>query len=559
VYVKAQVPPSLGSNVFSNVPTTIAMHVPCGRAPTYQGTGTSNWGRFTNIIEDIVSLISVQSSNNIMGSVSATQAGSCTNNTATIGAIPNTGYCFVQWNDGDKNNPRTIAVTQDTTFTAIFDVIIHYHVTVVANSAVMGSVTGGGDYRKDSVVVIEALPNAAYRFLKWNDGNTQNPRVITVTKDTTFTATFELIIYHVTVTANNSAMGIITGAGDYLKDSTAIIGAIPNIGYRFVQWDDGNIQNPRTVTITGDTMFTAIFGLIMHHLTVTGNNSAMGIVTGTGDYPNNTTVVIGALANAHCRFVQWNDGNNQNPRTLTITSDTAFTAIFGVAVQGIFNVSAFAGNTTMGTVTGSGDFTANASVTIRAMPNTGYRFMQWNDGNTNNPRTITVTQDTVFTAVFNVEGMFHVSVLSNNSNMGTVTGSGDYAKDNIAIIVATPNMGYRFVSWNDGNIENPRSFILTQDTSFTAVFEASTGIKSMDTEASAIKVYPNPTKDNLNIVLPENIDQAVFTLYDMQSKVLIQQQISAQDVVSVSHLAAGIYIYNVRTEKGNYTGKVIRK
>ena len=39
-------------------------------------------------------------------------------------------------------------------------------------------------------------------------------------------------------------------------------------------------------------------------------------------------------------------------------------------------------------------------VTFTAMPNRGYRFMQWADGSTNNPRTVELTQDTTMEAIF---------------------------------------------------------------------------------------------------------------------------------------------------------------
>ncbi len=42
-------------------------------------------------------------------------------------------------------------------------------------------------------------------------------------------------------------------------------------------------------------------------------------------------------------------------------------------------------------------------VTLAATPNYGYHFTQWNDGNTYNPRTITLTQDTSFSAEFAID------------------------------------------------------------------------------------------------------------------------------------------------------------
>jgi hypothetical protein len=42
-------------------------------------------------------------------------------------------------------------------------------------------------------------------------------------------------------------------------DSTVVITATANYGYHFTQWNDGNTQNPRTITLTQDTTFTALF------------------------------------------------------------------------------------------------------------------------------------------------------------------------------------------------------------------------------------------------------------------------------------------------------------
>ena len=40
---------------------------------------------------------------------------------ATLTASPYIGFKFVDWDDGDTNNPRRLIVTSDTTLTAIFD------------------------------------------------------------------------------------------------------------------------------------------------------------------------------------------------------------------------------------------------------------------------------------------------------------------------------------------------------------------------------------------------------------------------------------------------------
>lgn len=55
---------------------------------------------------------------------------------------------------------------------------------------------------------------------------------------------------------------------------------------------------------------------------------------------------------------------------------------------------------TMGTVTGAGEYENGTTCTITATANEGYRFVNWNDGVTSNPRTITVTGDAQYTANF---------------------------------------------------------------------------------------------------------------------------------------------------------------
>jgi PKD repeat protein len=442
------------------------------------------------------------------------------------------------------------------------------HVDVFSNNSVMGIVTGSGNYPKNAIITLTAMPNTGYQFVRWHDGNTQNPRTVTVTQNTSFTAIFDTAKHNVTVTANNSAMGTVTGLGVYTVNTVALIEATPNVNYRFIQWNDGDVSNPRTITVTQDTTFTAIFGAQgLLNVYVSLNNTIMGTVTGSGDYVNNTSVTISATPNVNYRFIQWNDGNTTNPRTITLTQDTIFTAIFDIIR---YELSLSINDTSRGIVSGNGTYAINSIATITAVPKAGYRFVGWSDNNKDSVRTITVTHDTVFVALFGKDNMYYVYAAPNNPIMGNVIGSNDYQKSNgqkspvfkreyaaksLASIEALPNPNHRFVQWNDGNTDNPREFTVTRDSIFMAIFESTTSI--IDLETSNISVYPNPTRDYIHIVLPDNVYRAVFTLYDMQSKMLLQQEISSQDVVSVSHLAKGIYIYNVITDKQNYTGKLI--
>lgn len=65
--------------------------------------------------------------------------------------------------------------------------------------------------------------------------------------------------YTITVTVNDASMGTATGGGTYDEKTTATLTATANNNFRFVKWDDGNTDNPRTVTVTGDATYMAVF------------------------------------------------------------------------------------------------------------------------------------------------------------------------------------------------------------------------------------------------------------------------------------------------------------
>jgi len=65
---------------------------------------------------------------------------------------------------------------------------------------------------------------------------------------------------------------------------------------------------------------------------------------------------------------------------------------------------------------------------------------------------------------------YNVTVHTNDSTMGTVTGSGYYTSGSTATLTATANPGHHFVSWSNGSTLPTISFMVTCDTSLTANF-----------------------------------------------------------------------------------------
>ncbi len=81
-------------------------------------------------------------------------------------------------------------------------------------------------------------------------------------------------------------------------------------------------------------------------LTIKPNNSDYGTVTGSGLYEVGTEVTITATPNYYTEFVQWSDGNTENPRTVTITSDVTYIAEFAISYTSNFTPAAFSVSST---------------------------------------------------------------------------------------------------------------------------------------------------------------------------------------------------------------------
>ncbi|MCR5821739.1 MAG: hypothetical protein K6F85_02305, partial [Bacteroidales bacterium] len=274
-----------------------------------------------------------------------------------------------------------------------------YTATFATDNSVMGSVsTVGGSYEYLTTLTVTATPNYGYHFTQWNDGETENPRSLTLTQDTSLTAVFAANIYHVTLASNDSAMGDVEGDGDYSYLCQVTISANAAPHRHFVQWSDGNTTNPRMLTLTCDTSFTAIFETDQQYqITVTANDTTRGSVLGSGMYYMGETISITASANEHYYFAQWSDGMTSNPRVVTVTGNMTFTAVFEPVM---YTLTVAANDYSMGQVAGGGSYAYGAEVTIEARAFGGYRFLGWNDGVHDEQRIVTVTADASYTAMF---------------------------------------------------------------------------------------------------------------------------------------------------------------
>lgn len=187
-------------------------------------------------------------------------------------------------------------------------------------------------------------------------------------------------------------------------------------------------------------------------------------------------------------FDGWYDGaGNKWTSGRLATSDVTFTARYSEAKRTYTITATYGtGGTTKGTGLNSittagypyGNIEYGSTVILEAIPDTGYFFRDWNDLNTDNPRTITVTENKTYTAFFEKGCKI---TLSYPEEAGSVIGTTDgaYHKNGSTLILeAVANPGYNFYRWEvkvgDGTTtykkNNPLSLDITEDTTIRAVY-----------------------------------------------------------------------------------------
>ena len=133
----ASIPPSIGNNSFQNISDTCTLTVPCSSLDAYTA---SDWNTYfaTRIIEEPLFELSVSANDEAYGRVEV-ETQSC--NVKTLTAIANEGYSFLTWSDGNMENPRTVSLTSDTAFMAIFTEAVS---TPTVNTLAASNITHDG-------------------------------------------------------------------------------------------------------------------------------------------------------------------------------------------------------------------------------------------------------------------------------------------------------------------------------------------------------------------------------------------------------------------------------
>ena len=531
VYMLSNTPPTIIGNLFGLDEwdwglSSRTIYIPCGKTSVYQNT----WGMSYVFSESWTPY-------NITANTCDTQMGSVMINIhicgTSINAIANNGYHFTHWNDGDITNPRLIVPTQDTSLIAFFSKN-QYFITGIANDSIKGYVTGSDTVFYLDTVSLFATANYGYHFNRWDDYSTNNPHTLIATNNIIRIAFFDYNQYNLFVQSDTSIHGTCTGSGSYNYLSERQISAIANNGYHFTSWNDGSVDNPRTITLTQDTVFTAFFAPNQYTLIVTADEH--GTVTGSGTYFYGDTVIIQAIPDAHHHFVFWDDGNLDNPRQYLVEEDKTLTAHFAIDTH---TVNVVSNDFVRGMAEASGThFAFGSPCTVTATAYTGYTFAGWSNGITANPYTFAVISDVELMALFVEEGeeVYTVTVESADPTMGSVSGGGQALYGGTLTIRAIPNEGYQFLNWQDGNTENPRTVTVTGNITYTAHFESTQGIEDID--VAEIKIYATEGR-----IVVQGADGLDVRVYDITGREMIRAARNGETPL----LPNGVYLVKVGT------------
>ena len=246
VIIEALTPPIVGHDLFYHT-FNFSIYVPCGLLESYQST---QWANYNLQYRPNIYEFNVSSSDSLRGYT--TSGGNVCS--STLAAFPYRGNNFVQWSDGVSENPRTITLTQDTTITAIFAPQIFTIRFVNENDTILSE----QEYEYGATPVLPADPQKtgdaqySYTFAGWS------PRVVTVTKDATYKATYNATLNKYTITFMSDDSILSASLWEY--------GSLPiypkgvptkeedeNYTYTFDKW------SPEIVPVVEDATYTATY------------------------------------------------------------------------------------------------------------------------------------------------------------------------------------------------------------------------------------------------------------------------------------------------------------
>ena len=294
-------------------------------------------------------------------------------------------YVFNGW------NPDVKEVTKDETYTAKFEksdsaIVIDFDLDGGTSPSYTGPKTVETLTVNDLFFDV-AKPNWNFRGWTYNGSHfiDEQGNILTAlpsNRQMTFKAKYEQNT-KISVKAEPTEGGTVSGGGTYLPTMTVNLVATPNTGYSFDGWYyDGNKESDKAAYSfsagNNDKIFIGKFVFTVYTITYVldgGTNSSEN----PSSYTMNDEIILKDPTRSGYKFEGWFNSNNQKVTKIEkgSTGNITLTARWGEG-ENVLKVQSE--NTMMGTVTiVSGDGTTGGSVVIKATPKENYVFKYWYD------------------------------------------------------------------------------------------------------------------------------------------------------------------------------------
>ena len=244
-----------------------------------------------------------------------------------------------------------------------------------------------------------------------------------------------------------------------------------------------------------------------------------------------------------------------------------------------FDVNVSSNNTLAGHV----EIESNCELAVlTAIANSGYRFVNWSDGHTENPRIIELHGDTTLIANFDIiiSGAELSATICEGASLNfggiNITNSGVYTQtftavngtDSIVTLTVTVNPSYNIVIdtvLNEGDVYTENGFNESEIGTYVQYFQTIEGCDSiitlnilsnvslLDVEYEEISFFPNPTKSE--ITFSQAIEKV--EVIDLTGKAILT--FTNAKTINIESLPTGAYYLRLTNDEKTSLQKVIKQ
>ena len=373
--VRPETPPTLGSNVFQNVPMDIPVYAPCSVIDAYQSA--LGWSDFTNMqCNPEVTVTAVPTQGGTVSGEGTYTSGS----TVTVMAIPNVGYLFMCW----TSNGTEVSYNAIYSFTVTDDVVLEAMFMPSDAGDIIGEDTYNNVYFPSYSYYNYSLTQQIYTASEIGESTTIT-NISFFNAGAEVTRVYDIYMKHTDKTAFSSNTDWISVTSDDLVSSDTV-----------------TMKQGMWTTIELDTPF--VYDGISNLVLVMDDNS--------GNWSNPPYMecrVFDAQGTQAIRV--YSDGTNFNPMAPpSMYASGEYVNIHTMKNQIMLNrqeydITAVSANPSAGTVIGAGQYGQGDLCRLVAITNSGYTFLNWTDDtgmvvSTDDEYAFFVTEDKSLTAHF---------------------------------------------------------------------------------------------------------------------------------------------------------------